>query len=65
MPPTTAPKLAAPYAVTRDADEARELSPTSWLVQQGAAVAGFFGVNGPPEIVEYNFNKMRGASIVH
>ena len=60
---TSGQGVAVPYAVERDASEVTALTSASWLVQQGSAVAGFFGANGPPEIVEYNFNKVRGAKL--
>eukprot|EP00966_Prymnesium_polylepis_P088246 2042453-Prymnesium_polylepis.1 len=51
----------APHSVSRNAAMVTKLSDSSWSVAAGAAVADFFGANGPGEIVRYNWNKVSGA----
>jgi hypothetical protein len=51
----------APHSISRNAAMVTKLSDSSWSVAAGAAVADFFGANGPGEIVQYNWNKVSGA----
>ena len=43
-----------PHAVSRNAAMVTKISDNSWSIGLGAAVADFFGANGPVEIIRYN-----------
>ena len=58
-PPLPDSTVLAPYSVTRDAGDITVLTSNSWLLPQGSAVASFFGANGPAQIVQHNWNKLR------
>ena len=54
-------KVLAPPAVLRTACLVEQTSQHSWRVAVGDAVAHFLAANGPPEIVNYNLHKVKGA----
>ena len=58
-PPLPDSTVLAPHSVTRDAGDITVLTSNSWLLPQGSAVASFFGANGPAQIVQHNWNKLR------
>ena len=52
-------KVLAPPAVLRTACLVEQTSERSWRVALGDAVAHFLAANGPPEIVNYNLDKVK------
>ena len=55
-------KVLAPRVVNRTACLVERISEFKWRVAAGEAVAHFLGANGPPEIVSYNWNKVKSWS---
>lgn len=55
-------KVLAPRLVNRTACLVERISEFKWRVAAGEAVAHFLGANGPPEIVSYNWNKVKSWS---
>ena len=53
----------APRELVALADDARACGNNIWDIHMDAAVAAFVAVNGPPEVVAYNWNKARGCKI--
>ena len=56
-------RVLAPQSVLRTACLVNRISSNEWLVAAGEAVAHFLAANGPPEIVRYNLQKVKGARI--